>query len=251
MKGVGEVISTIIIMSAILVSSILIFYTSLYIMSHSINAAEYGYMKSSLINIAVNTPLIIEGNTFIITVPKGSVGVGYFVNDRIYEVDVLTDSGWERITVDDKPTSIQVTSYKIVVPSKIVYGSSNFTVNDISYLPIVAEYYDNGASIINYNLTRFFINSYLVQSENGTEVYIRAVYVQLRVSYISGPHKVVFMPASKVLEKEFRNVQNIVFKEIDSRSGTVLREYSPSEIFALGYKVNLLLIVERINVVMT
>lgn len=253
MRGISETISTVIISSVIIMVSIMIFYIATYSLTTTMQVSEYGYMKSSMINIASSIPEIIKGTSTLISVPKGSVGVGYSIqNNIVYEVDILTSSGWKNITVDDSPSAIVIRSYNVVVTSnRIIYGINNLTVNDIAFIPTIWEYYKDGASIINFNTSRFYIHIYKVTNGTYTEIYIRIYYLQLRPKYISSPRTIMFVPGGKVLEDQINNIEGLVIREINSVTGKTIRSYEPSELFGLGYKVNLLLSVDRLYVVMT
>ncbi|ADI32082.1 hypothetical protein [Staphylothermus hellenicus] len=253
MKGISEAISTVIISSVIIMVSIMIFYIAINSLTTSMQVSEYGYMKSSMINIAASVPEIIKGTSISISVPKGTVGVGYNVRENIvYEVDVLTSSGWKNIIVDDSPSAIEIRSSNVVVTSnKIIYGVNNLTVNDIAFIPTIWEYYQEGASTINFNTSRFYIHIYNVTDGTHTEIYIRIYYLQLRPRYVSGPRTIMFVPGGKALEKQINNIEGLVIREINSATGETIRSYEPSHIFTQGYTVNLLLSVEQLYVVIT
>lgn len=253
MRAISETISTVIITSVITLVSITIFYIAIISLSTSMHASEYGYMKSSLVNIASSIPEIAKGTSISISVPRGSVGVGYRVeNNIVYEVDILTASGWRNITVDNETSAIEIRTTNIAVSTnRLIFGVNNLTVNDLAYIPTIWEYYDDGASVLNFNTSRFYLHTYIVTNGTLMQAYISVYYVQLRPKYVSGPRTLMFIPGGRIIDVQYSEVLDLVIREIDVTTGRILRSYRPTDAFTLGCTVNVLLRIDRLYVVMT
>ena len=253
MKAISETISTVIISSVIIMVSITIFYMAISSLTTTMQASEYGYMKSSLINIASNIHEIIKGTSMSISIPQGRIGVGYRIhNNIVYEVDILTATGWYNITIDNESSALEVTSFNVIsTTSKLVFGINNLTVNDIAFIPSIWEYYKDGATILNFNTSRFYVNTYVVTNGVTSEMYIRIYYLQLRPKYMSGPRTIMFIPGGRIIEKQVNGVEDLIIREIDVSTGKTIRYYRPTNVFNTGYSITALVVVDQLYVVMT
>jgi len=76
-------VSSVIIFATVLTVSLIAFFATMNVLGLSSVNAEYGYMKSNLVNLANNIPDILDGGTYSLSVPSRNVGIGYlYLTDK-------------------------------------------------------------------------------------------------------------------------------------------------------------------------
>ncbi len=165
MRAISEVLSTIIIAGTIIAVSLTIFYYSMLILGDSVTSTEYGYSKSLIINLASNTNLFLQGNSYVATFPSRYVGIGYktthhsfYINltlpiqgPTVQYVDLIIQEG------DPRNTAYQGSNYYNVIMSFHLIDNEIVNVylalNDSAGYTIPAPtivgtiYFSNGSSI--------------------------------------------------------------------------------------------------------
>lgn len=240
MKAQGDIISTIIMASTIIVISIVILYYALSTLDIGLAATEYGYVKSTFVNIANNFHLILQGNSYAATLPSRVVGVGYHSYSDV-EVALQVNTGaWEYTVVDDQPTSIVAGVFRALVNPRvnIVYGSQgenpetcSFIVDNIRLVPCIREYYRNGESILEFDTMRYYVSVYLI-NESGVEKYlIRIIYVKLVPILEHGyTGNLMINPYRDIFNRTWTNVLDLEFVLMNTTSGTPIKIVDIDEI---------------------
>ncbi len=88
MRAVSEVLSTIIIAGTIIAVSLTVFYYSMLILNNSVVSTEFGHAKSLLVNIADNTNMFLQGNSYVATFPGKYVGIGYKTHRKTFYINI-------------------------------------------------------------------------------------------------------------------------------------------------------------------
>jgi len=251
-KAVGEVISTVIIAATVIAISLAIFTIAIQSSFYSITTSTYGYIKSVFLSIANNIPQILQGNSYIASIPSGQVGIGFRnVTDKI-EVDLLINGVWNNVTIANYTMALTAgVNLPAYTSSHLIFGVNNFTVNDLSFVPTVWEHYKNGWTYLNLNTSRIYVSAYKTVSSTGTPVYnIKITYVDLKVVFVTQPSSIMVIPGGTVYSKIFVNPSRIIVREISS-NGVVLRKADLSGLLGSIYSTNyVMIVVYRISVVL-
>ncbi len=251
-KGIGEVISTVIIAATVIAISLAIFTIALQSTYFSMRASNYGYVKSLFLSIANNIPQIIQGNSFVSNIPSGQVGIGFKNITNKIEVDLLINGVWNNITIANYTMALTAgINLPAYTSSHLIFGINNFTVNDISFIPTVWEYYNNGWTRLNLNTTRIYVSVYKTITSTGTWIYnIKIYYVDLQVKFISQPSTLIVSPDGIEYSKIYTDPTNIIIRET-TENGAVINQVDLTKyIGPPGTTTYVIVVVYKITVVL-
>ncbi len=179
MRALSELFSTLILASAVITISIIVLYYALTTLEIGYASTEYGYIKSTFVNIGNNIYYIVQGNAYAASIPSRSVGIGYKEYEDL-RLRIYVDGN---LLYEDAPDAVLAETLRpLVSHSEIVYGSSGnnpmgcaFTVNNLRLTPCVHEYFSKGWSIVELNTARPYITVY--QASAGEFLYMRRINI--------------------------------------------------------------------------
>ncbi len=258
-RGVGEAITSVILASVIIVIASITLYYSLVTIDNGLATTEYGYIKSTFVNIANNYHYIVQGSSYVATLPHQLVGVGY----RNYSDLVLSIIVDDVYVYNDTPASVCAEVYRPIATVKtIVYGSSGdyylgcrFTVDHLRLVPCIQEYFSQGRTVLEFNTARFYITVYIT-NETGVERYlVRILYIrtvprieqQFTGNLIVNPYKDVFK-----YSKDGINSLRIML--VNKTSGSIIVEKDLDDIIANRnpiLDVDLVIVVKQVYTVIS
>ncbi len=262
MKAISEIISTIIIMGTIIAISLTIFYYSMYILSDSIVSTEFGYDKSIILNIASNTNLFLQGNSYVATIPGQYVGIGYVYHKNSIYINLTINNLYEEtINIDTNISSLILSAPKAFVTEyKIVYGLNNnntcpFIVDNIKYLPCVKEYFSNGKSYVELDYMRIYKTVYLVGAGTPNERYlVRLIYIDLvPILLSSSPRRIIVTPSGEIYSQTFNDVTDLQIILFNNSTNTITTAINLDDIIPNrnpAIPVDVTIVINRLNVVL-
>jgi len=227
------------------------------------NVSIDGYLSSNLTNIKL--PGIIPGCTgFGLAAATGGY-YAYFCVDYIevyyrkyYGVDPqvyvysVNGTGYAPIYTMDY-LGIYTAAYAAFTTNwQLVYGTSNYSVDDIRLLPRVVQFYRNGFTYAELDTFRFLVNSYETISATGTTYVISVLGVELSPQIMSSSPSQLIVSYAGIAYTESFNTTGLAIivstngqhKIIDLTS--LLPGYNPAtsniEIFITIKKLNVVFI---------
>jgi hypothetical protein len=253
LRSVSEAISTLIIAGTVIIVSITVFYYALANLQQATLASEYGYVRSVFLGLADSFPDLIAGGTYGARLPSRMVGVGY-INDTDTRLQIIVLNNTEiLVNYTDTPLELQARAYAaLYVGYHVIYGRDYVVVNDTGLIPLVREYYKNGATHLVLDTNRFYVKIY--EYEVGGEHYylINIIYVKLNIKLLSSrPVQLSVTLGTDVLRKRLIDVTDLRLIRIhDSiREEISLSDLIPNPEPGSSYIVNL--IVKNLQVVIT
>jgi len=175
MKLVGELVSSIIIFATVLSVSLVAFFATMSTLEYSSVSAEYGYMKSNLVNLANNIPDLLDGGTFSLSVPSRYVGIGYLnLTDKRLTLIVAGN-----ITIDENPIAIYIRPGKPIANTNMtVFGVDAYVVNNPLFVAKVDELYVNGETRAVLDTARIVVSKYKISTSSFTKYIYYITYVR-------------------------------------------------------------------------
>ena len=230
MKGVSELFSTMILASTIIVISIIVLYYALTTLEIGYASTEYGYIKSTFVNVANNIYYIVQGNAYAASIPSRSVGIGYKEYSDL-RFRIIVDGN---IIYEDTPKAVVAETLKpLVTHSEIVYGSSgnnpigcSFMVNNLRLTPCVYEYYSRGWSIAELNTARPYVTVY--EASESSFSYLRRINITNNF-----PHDLVNYTVKIVID-----TQSLISAGKLRPDAGDIRFYDPGEGIYLSYWID-------------
>ena len=176
MKGVSEVLTTVIMIAIVLTVGLTIAYFAITTISGAISMASYELSVSAYTTLISNYDLIVNGGTYMVDFPERDIGLGYNLTGKRFKVVMYNGTHYITLIND-------TTIYELFVkgPSTVgnreslLYGTGGLIVESPTYLPILVEHYIPGiGQYIIFNTTRIsvFTASYMSGTSNITIIYI-------------------------------------------------------------------------------
>ena len=228
LRAISETITSIIVTSALIIISITIFYYALLILQQSSISAEYGYIKTTFINLANSFPDIIEGGSYAAGIPSRVVGIGYkeLVNSGINII--VSKDGNNIFNYNDNPIAIEAIAYHaIVTTNSTLYGTDDGIVNQTLLIPRVTEIYHKGATYIRLDTCRVYVKTYEITDPSGTKYIINILYVKFTPKIISSSPRRLVISLYDVNTTTISDVDDVTIKVQQGSSAQIyeLREY--------------------------
>ena len=189
MKGVSEVLTTVIMIAIVLTVGLTIAYFAITTIGNAVAIASYELSVNAFTTLASNYDLIVNGGSYMVDFPERDIGLGY--NLTGWRFEVIITIGTENITILNDSSIYEV---YLKAPAaagareSILYGSGELIVDTPSLLPVLVEHYILGkGQYVIFNTTRIsvFKASYRQNnSMNTTILYI--VYSDITPTVLGG-----------------------------------------------------------------
>ena len=247
LKAISETITTIIVTSALIIISITIFYFALIILQQSSISAEYGYIKTTLINLANSFPEIIEGGSYAAGLPSRIVGVGYKQLPNSYVNITVVKNGNTSYSYFDEPIAIEATAYHaIVTRNSTLYGTSNMIINLTQLIPHVMELYHEGVTYLRLDTCRVYLKNYEINSTNGMKYVINILYIKITPKIISSSPRRLVVSLSDVESTTIVDADDVIIRV---KQGTSIQEYKASDHIPSNVQLDVNIIIKEIGVI--
>lgn len=182
MKLISELVSSVIIFATVLTVSLIAFFATMNVLGLSSVNAEYGYMKSNLVNLANNIPDILDGGTYSLSVPSRNVGIGYLnLTDKRLQLIVAGNT-----TIDEYPVAIYIRpGTPTATSNNTVFGVNAYVVDNPLFIAKVDEVYVNGETRVILDTARIAVSQYKVATKDFTKYIYYITYVRFRPTVAS------------------------------------------------------------------
>lgn len=217
MKAISEAISTVIIAATVIMVSVTIFVFAIFNMQQSVAMAEYGYMKSIMYGLCSNIPNILQGGSYGANTPSRLVGIGYTVLPDTSINIYIEDQNEVLLDYTDEPVAlVTVIRYPVVTYNSTLYGIHKYIVNDTVLLPLLTEYYYNGATYISFDTARVYIKIYKLETDQ-TRYIVNIVYLDLKPVLVStSPSRIVVTVSRDIINEVYRDINEIIITYTNS-----------------------------------
>jgi len=188
MKGISEVLTTVIMISIVLTVGLTIAYFAITTIGNAVATASYELSVNAFTTLTSNYDLIINGGSYMVEFPERDVGLGYNLTGK--RLEVVVSVGTQNIVLvnDSSIYEVYIKGPNAVgARESILYGSGGLIVDSPSLLPILVEHYILGKGqyiILNTSRISVFTSSYITDTTNVTILYI--VYSDLSPSVLGG-----------------------------------------------------------------
>lgn len=188
MKGISEVLTTVVMIAIVLTVGLTIAYFAITTISNAVATASYELSVNVFTALASNYDLIVNGGSYMVDFPERDVGLGYNLTGGRFEVIINLD-GRDIVVVNDSSLyEIYIKGPNAVGFRKsILYGNNSLIVNSPSFLPILVERYIYGKGqyiVLNTSRISLFTTSYMYKTRNVTILHI--VYSDLSPVVLGG-----------------------------------------------------------------
>jgi len=182
LKLISELVSSVIIFATVLTVSLIAFFATMNVLGLSSVNAEYGYMKSNLVNLANNIPDILDGGTYSLSVPSRNVGIGYlYLTDKRLQLIVAGNT-----TIDEYPVAIYIRpGTPTATSNNTVFGVNAYVVDNPLFIAKVDEVYVNGETRVILDTARIAVSQYKVATKDFTKYIYYITYVRFRPTVAS------------------------------------------------------------------
>lgn len=188
MKGVSEVLTTVIMIAIVLTLGLAIAYFAITTITNAVATASYELSINAFTVLASNYDLIVNGGSYMVDFPERDVGLGYNLTGSRFEVIINLDDKNIVVVNDSSLYEIYIKGPSAVGYRKsILYGKDSLIVDTPSLLPLLVERYIHGKGqyvVLNTSRISLFTASYTYKTENVTILYI--VYSDLSPVVLGG-----------------------------------------------------------------
>jgi len=182
LKLISELVSSVIIFATVLTVSLVAFFATMNVLGLSSVNAEYGYMKSNLVNLANTIPDLLEGGTYSLSVPSRYVGIGYLnLTDKRIQLIIANNT-----VIDEYPVAIYIRpGTPTATSNNTVFGVDAPVVNNTLFIAKVDEVYVNGETRVILDAARIAVSQYKIVTSNFTKYIYYVTYVRFRPTVAS------------------------------------------------------------------
>jgi len=188
MKGVSEVLTTVIMIAIVLTVGLTIAYFAITTIGNAVATASYELSVNAFTTLTSNYDLIINGGSYMVEFPERDIGLGYNLTGKRLEVVVNVNTQNIVLVNDSSIYEVYIKGPNAVgARESILYGRGGLIVDSPSLLPILVEHYIPGKGqyiVLNTSRISLFTSSYITDTTNVTILYI--VYSDLSPSVLGG-----------------------------------------------------------------
>ncbi|MCD6301878.1 MAG: hypothetical protein J7L82_07420 [Staphylothermus sp.] len=211
MRAVSETLSFIIISSAVIAISLVVFFIAMSLSNETRYIMEYGQIRTILKDIAVaRFPDLLRGSQVRYHFTSSSIGIGYKKLDTVYEM-VITKEGINNSYVVNNFYSIYASANKVLASGEtILFGSKDrYIVNDTENIPLLMEYNTNTGTITELIINKICYTVLNITTSKGSNITVRLIIPRIIKPLVYGKNTmIVYANINDAKTTNFTNVKS-------------------------------------------